>query len=120
MTDNAGATNADAVVVTVNAAPTTTIPVSSMSFDQGFSYQVIGTFGGAAADTAANGSASGLRLFENSVEIGPAHAYHQDVQQYGQGRFSHWNDGSNTILLFSASDNTNPLTNGRTYSYRVN
>jgi hypothetical protein len=121
VTDNRGSTNADAIIITVNPGiVTTTIPTNTMSLDQGYSYQVVNSFGGALADTVSNGTQSQLRLFENGVEIGPAHSYHQDVQQYGQGRFSHWNDGANIILLFSTSDNTNPLTNGRVYSYRIN
>ena len=40
---------------------------------------------------------------------------HADIRSLGGGRFSHW--GNN--LFFSASDNTDPRTNGRTYTYQI-
>lgn len=55
---------------------------------------------------------SSLKVFENGKELGPAHASHKDIRSTGNGRFSHWGNS----LYFSASDNTNPLTNGRTYT----
>jgi glycosyltransferase involved in cell wall biosynthesis/2-polyprenyl-3-methyl-5-hydroxy-6-metoxy-1,4-benzoquinol methylase len=64
-----------------------------------------------AGDDASEPTRSTLRLFENGVELGPAHSAHEEIRTQGQGRFSHW-EGS---LFFSASDNTNPLTNGRRY-----
>lgn len=64
-------------------------------------------------DSESQPTASTLKLFENGKEIGPAHALHRDIRNIGGGRFSHWG----TSLYFSASDNTNPLTNGRVYSY---
>jgi len=63
-------------------------------------------------DTEAQPKRSTLRLFENGVEIGPAHSTLADVKNLGKGRFSHWGN----TLYFSASDNSNPRTNGRTYS----
>ena len=56
---------------------------------------------------------STLRLFENGKELGPAHAAHVDIRAKGGGQFSHWN----TTLYFSASDNSDPRTNGREYKY---
>lgn len=64
-------------------------------------------------DSESQPASSTLKLFENGKEIGPAHALHRDIRNIGGGRFSHWG----TSLYFSASDNTNPLTNGRVYSY---
>jgi len=58
---------------------------------------------------------STMRLFENGKELGPAHSVHQDIRDYGKGRFSHWG----TTLYFSASDNTDPATNGRKYTYTM-
>ncbi|OYD82351.1 hypothetical protein CHT98_21625 (plasmid) [Azospirillum brasilense] len=55
--------------------------------------------------------ASTLRLFEDGREIGPAHALHAEIREHGRGRYSHW-DGH---VLFSASDDSSPLTNGRSY-----
>jgi glycosyltransferase involved in cell wall biosynthesis/2-polyprenyl-3-methyl-5-hydroxy-6-metoxy-1,4-benzoquinol methylase len=54
---------------------------------------------------------SDLRLFENGVALGPAHALHADIASFGGGRFSHWSDD----LLFSSSDGTDPRHNGRSY-----
>jgi pectate lyase len=58
---------------------------------------------------------STLKLFENGVELGPAHTFHDDIRKIGSGSFSHWG----TDIYFSASDNTNPLTNGRKYTYTL-
>ncbi|WP_353862018.1 TylF/MycF/NovP-related O-methyltransferase [Azospirillum formosense] len=46
--------------------------------------------------------ASGLRLFEDGTEIGPAHSLHQRIRDHGAGRFSHWHG----TLWFSPSDNS--------------
>ena len=59
-------------------------------------------------------STSSLRLFEDGRELGPAHAAHDSIRTLGSGRFSHWGDN----LYFSASDNSNPQTNGRAYTVR--
>jgi hypothetical protein len=88
----------------------------------GFSYWAGQTFG-TPADTSSAPTRSTLRIFENGIELGPAHSSHANIRNLGAGRFSHWDDGSGTSgavdLLFSASDNTNPKTNGRTYTYQV-
>ncbi|MFB9265870.1 hypothetical protein ACFFWD_22390 [Bradyrhizobium erythrophlei] len=63
-------------------------------------------------DSVASPSASRLALFEEGRTLGPAHSVHADIRQMGGGRFSHW-DGA---LIFSASDGTDPRTNGRVYS----
>lgn len=59
----------------------------------------------------ANGQ-SEIVLFEDGEQIGPRACSHDDVRSLGFGRFSHW-DGA---LYFSASDNSNPNLNGRTYA----
>lgn len=58
---------------------------------------------------------STLRLFEDGKELGPAHVAHVDIREKGQGRFSHWN----TVVYFSASDNSDPRTNGRKYTWEI-
>lgn len=55
--------------------------------------------------------AAGVRLFENGVELGPAHCLHRDIREQGSGRFSAY-DGQ---LWFSSSDNSDPTANGREY-----
>lgn len=56
---------------------------------------------------------SNLMLYENDALIGFARSVHAPIREHGRGRFSHWNDW----LVFSASDNTDPNTNSRIYSY---
>lgn len=64
------------------------------------------------SDTEGASTRSRLRLFEDDVELGPAHALHADIRKEGGGRFAHWNGK----LYFASSDNTSPVTNGRRYS----
>jgi SAM-dependent methyltransferase len=58
---------------------------------------------------------STLALYEDGLPLKPAHARHRDVRTVGLGRFCHWEDR----LLFSTSDNSDPSTNGREYTYSV-
>jgi hypothetical protein len=55
---------------------------------------------------------STLRLLEDGQYLGPSGVSHDDVRTLGRGRFSHWGDK----VYFSASDNSDPNENGRTYS----
>ncbi|WP_316814817.1 pectate lyase [Pedobacter nyackensis] len=68
------------------------------------------------SDSNTQPTASTLKVFENGVEIGPAHSAHVDIRTKGKGRFSH----KSGFLYLSASDNSNPKTNGRKYTYTVN
>lgn len=52
-------------------------------------------------------------LLENGRRIGAPHAVHADIRAIGKGRHSHWKDR----LYFSASDNSDPNTNG--YRYEI-
>jgi len=54
-------------------------------------------------------------LYENGVELGPAHVIQDSIRQLGQGRYSH----RGRRLYFSSSDGTSPLSNGRRYTLRV-
>jgi hypothetical protein len=65
------------------------------------------------ADNAEAPRRSSLMLYENGQMLGLAHSMHDHIARFGKGRFSHY--GPN--LYFSASDNTDPNTNGRTYAY---
>ena len=58
--------------------------------------------------------ASWVHLFEDGKPIGPAHCPHDQVRQFGGGRFSHWG----AEVYFSSSDNSDPRTNGRDYAWR--
>lgn len=67
----------------------------------------------AQADDGANHMRSRLMVFEDGKPLGLAHCLHDQIRNLGGGRFSHWGE----TVLFSASDNTNPATNGRSYAY---
>ncbi len=56
---------------------------------------------------------SPLMLYEDGVMLGLAHSVHAHIARHGGGRFSHWG----RTLSFSASDGSDPNTNGRTYAY---
>ncbi len=122
--NNAGWQNVAAPSPTPTPTPTTCTPttlnVASAATDGGFAYTMGGSFG-TPADSSSFPTRSTLRLFENGVEIGPAHSLHADIRNLGAGRFSHWasTDGSNEALRFSATNNTDPRTNGRSYAYCI-
>jgi hypothetical protein len=56
-------------------------------------------------------SRSNALVCENNRALGPAHSVHAEIAAKGGGRFSHWNTG----FIFSASDNSDPNVNGRSY-----
>ena len=56
--------------------------------------------------------ASRITVYENGTPLPHARALHDDIRRLGGGRYSHW--GSN--LFFSTTDNSDPRTNGRTYT----
>jgi len=60
-------------------------------------------------------TASGLRLFEDGRQLGPAHSIHAEIAAKGGGRYSDWNN----YLVFSASDSSDPRVNGRRYTFAV-
>ncbi|SDD76128.1 hypothetical protein SAMN05216464_102494 [Mucilaginibacter pineti] len=82
--------------------------------DSGFSYK-IGYDLTDIGDSNALPTISKLKLFENGVELGPAHSNHHDIRSFGLGQFSHWGN----TLYFSTSDNSDPLKNGRKYTYTL-
>jgi PKD repeat protein len=124
--DAAGNTRTSAgVSVTVNnggssSCTQTPLNVSTATSDGGFAYIVYGSFG-TPADNSDNPTRSVLKLFENTLELGPAHSSHANIRNLGQGRFSHWSSttGTGESIRFAASNNTDPRTNGRSYRYCV-
>lgn len=82
--------------------------------DSGFAYK-LGYHLPISGDTPDSPKVSKLHLYENGVALGPAHSEHEDIRKYGLGQYSHWG----TELIFSTSDNSNPLTNGRKYTYNI-
>jgi hypothetical protein len=55
---------------------------------------------------------STLLLLEDGKPMAGAHAGHDEIRYQGGGRYSHWG----ATLYFSASDNTDPASNGRVYT----
>jgi len=54
---------------------------------------------------------SPVMVYEDDRPLGPGHSNFADIAKLGMGRFAHWRGN----IFFSASDNTNPNTNGRRY-----
>ena len=51
-------------------------------------------------------------IYENDRPLGPAHNSFAEIQEHGMGRFAVWRSQG---IAFSASDNSDPNKNGRTY-----
>ena len=60
---------------------------------------------------------SSARVYEDNQRLGRITGNQRIVAEIGNGNYSHWitPDGADSIIYLSASDNTNPLTNNRTY-----
>ena len=54
---------------------------------------------------------SSITLLEDGVPLPHGHAAHDDIRTKGAGRYSHWGPQ----VFFSASDNSNPMTNRKVY-----
>ncbi|MDB5029401.1 pectate lyase [Mucilaginibacter sp.] len=109
-----GTTLSDSTSYATTATTVYNVNLSGLRSDGGYAYHINYPLS-QNGDSNTSPSVSTLRLFENGVELGPAHSVHQDIRDYGKGRFSHWG----TTLYFSASDNTNPTTNGRKYTFTM-
>jgi len=72
-----------------------------------------------APDDMSSPSASNLRVYEDGRLLGTPHSLHQEISDLGQGRFSYWALPGQNVLIFSASDNSDPRTNGRVYTLRA-
>ncbi len=55
---------------------------------------------------------SSMTLYEDGTRVGPPHQSHDTIRNIGGGRYSHWQNH----VTFSASDNSDPRTNGREYA----
>ncbi len=64
------------------------------------------------ADSVDNNERSPVVIYEDGRALGPAHCAHEDIAQLGEGRYSHWRGQG---YVFSASDNSDPNSNGRHY-----
>lgn len=54
---------------------------------------------------------SKLTVLEDGVPLPCGHASHEEIREKGAGRYSHWG----AQIYFSASDNSNPVTNNKVY-----
>jgi predicted O-methyltransferase YrrM len=81
--------------------------------DSGHAYWAADVYPPTACDNQ-DGNFSNLLLFEDGKPLGPAHTMHATIRAEGAGTFSHWRGQ----ILFSASDNSDPRTNGRRYTAR--
>jgi hypothetical protein len=70
---------------------------------------------GKQADTPEQPARSPLTLYENEQPLGPAHSTTGEIKDRGGGRYLHLP----TVVYFSTSDNTDPRTNGRQYSWTL-
>ena len=86
--------------------------------DGGFAYQINGSFG-TPSDNSANPTRSVLRLFENSLELGPRILLTRISAASDREGSATGSRHRRESLRFAASDNTNPRTNGRSYKYCV-
>ncbi|NQV99828.1 MAG: hypothetical protein HQ483_09030 [Rhodospirillales bacterium] len=59
---------------------------------------------------------SELVLCEDGVPLAMPHALHDDIKNFGHGRYSHWSNGGSDLIFFSSSDNTSPRINLRRYT----
>lgn len=87
------------------------LPTDCMHAEQGNCYIATMDFG--ESGDKLTGNRSMLVLLEDGKPLGPARSAHADIRTQGGGRYSHWTRAS---LYFSTSDNSDPRTNGRTYS----
>jgi pectate lyase len=92
------------------ATPADAIPLTTgISHEQGFAYTLLLTF---------DPSVRAIKVYEDGKELGPADSLHDDIRNKGQGRYSQWPSPGGSTLYFSASDNSDPNTNGKKYELR--
>jgi len=84
---------------------------AAISHAEGYSYSAPVPDGHDVADHEKSPFQSPARLYEDDRHLGPAHAMHRQIGTIGEGIYSHWG----WALYFSASDNSDPRTNGRSY-----
>lgn len=65
-------------------------------------------------DNSSQPNRSDYVLYEDGQPAGAGHSSHDFIRNVGKGFFSHWGK----TLLFSTSDNSDPRSNGRTYSLK--
>jgi hypothetical protein len=86
-------------------------PLSDFRHDQGFSWVARVPGLKAYADGPDAPVRSPLVVLEDDRALGPAHTSHAAIRVHGGGSYSHWHER----VFLSASDNSNPNSNGRRY-----
>ncbi|MET4221777.1 hypothetical protein ABIB06_005433 [Bradyrhizobium sp. LB8.2] len=82
----------------------------------GNAYVTYHKIAGAKGDVPSDLSRATLALTENGTALGPAHIPEAEVSALGGGRYIFLQTGQDPpVLVFSASDNSDPNTNGRVY-----
>lgn len=97
------------------------IMASEIKLEQGHSFRAtikdhVGWPWSLIGDQADKPPLSDLRMLEDSRALSPARAWHSEIRERGAGAFSHWRGH----VFFSSSDNSDPRTNGRSYSFTAN
>jgi predicted O-methyltransferase YrrM len=77
--------------------------------------QIVRVIGAEPPDDMLESERSRVRVLEDGLPLALPHQPHTEIRSLGAGRYSHWTDH----VLFSTSDNTSPLTNGRCYELLV-
>jgi peptidoglycan/LPS O-acetylase OafA/YrhL len=111
------------LIFLINWRPAIEVPLdpSGIKHDSGFASIVLtptfwwGAYGFQPDDNL-HQEQSGLILLENGRALGASHSTHDVIRQKGGGAYSHYNDQRYDFIVFSTSDNSDPLTNGRRYS----
>lgn len=111
--NEASATTTTTAAVASPEVPVTLV-VSKATKDNGYAYYLEPKLS-IAGDSQDKPTNSTLKIYENGVALGAAHSLHRDIRNTGKGKFSHWDNG----LYFSTSDNSDPRTNGRKYTYTI-
>lgn len=58
---------------------------------------------------------SKIMVYEDGLPLGLCHSVHDDIKKLGKGRFAHWDNW----LIFAASDNSDPNTNSKVYTFTL-
>jgi lysophospholipase L1-like esterase len=101
------------LVALVEQAPALRVALTTagMQRDSGSAYAVQVPQLRDEADTMSAPNRSPWRLEEDGRPLKRPHTNHEDIRSKGRGRWSHWD----AMVLFSASDGSDPRTNGRRY-----
>jgi hypothetical protein len=101
------------LVALVEQAPALRVALTTagMQHDSGSAYAVHVPQLRDEADTMSAPNRSPWRLEEDGRPLKRPHTNHEDIRKKGRGRWSHWD----AMVLFSASDGSDPRTNGRRY-----